>query len=414
MKKAIIAVMALAVFSCKKQQKPAEQAAQAPKKEFKSGVYRGELTVKDRKFLPFNFTVNPDKTMVVYNAEERIDVDEISVKGDSVYIHMPVYDAHLTAKLLDNGDLSGFYFKGPKNVKVDFKATFGDNDRFKAIKRDTFGLEGAWEVTFSPGTEYEYKAKGVFKDKEHGEIHGTFLTETGDYRFLDGLKSNNGLRLSCFDGSHAFLFDAQIKGDSLVNGMFYSGNHYSEPWVAVRNDKFELADPESLTFLNEGYDSVDFSFPGLDGTTISLKDKRFEGKAVVIQLMGSWCPNCLDESTFLSTFYKENKPEDLEVVALAFEYAKTKEKAFNNLKRLKERLGISYPIALAQFGGASKEKAAEKLPMLNHVLSYPTTIYIDKQGKVKKIHTGFNGPATGEKFEQFKQNFEKTITELVK
>ena len=101
------------------------------------------------------------------------------------------------------------------------------------------------------------------------------------------------------------------------------------------------------------------------------------------------------------------------MVALAFEYAKTEEKALGRIERLVERENIPYPVLLAQWGGADKSLANEKLPMLNHVLSYPTTIYIDKQGEVRKIHTGFNGPATGEKYEEFKRDFSETLVELL-
>ncbi|MDB9859227.1 TlpA family protein disulfide reductase, partial [Flavobacteriaceae bacterium] len=103
-----------------------------------------------------------------------------------------------------------------------------------------------------------------------------------------------------------------------------------------------------------------------------------------------------------------------EIVALAFEYVKTPEKAFNNIKRLNQDVGIEYPVLLAQHGSASKVKANEKLPMLNHMLSYPTTIFIDKKGDVRKIHTGFNGPATGEKYIEFQNEFEGFVGELLK
>ena len=111
-------------------------------------------------------------------------------------------------------------------------------------------------------------------------------------------------------------------------------------------------------------------------------------------------------------FYKDHKNENFEIVALAFENAKTIEKVTANLNRLKERIGIDYPILIAQTGSASKKLAAEKLPMLNHILSYPTTIFIDKKGTVRKIHTGFSGPATGEKYEKFKHEFERFVETL--
>jgi hypothetical protein len=101
-------------------------------------------------------------------------------------------------------------------------------------------------------------------------------------------------------------------------------------------------------------------------------------------------------------------------VALAFEYAKTKEKAFASMERLKNSLGIEYPMLLAQFGTVNKAEAQKKLPMLNRVLSYPTTVILDKKGKVRKIHTGFNGPATGQKYTDFKKEFEGFIDKLLK
>lgn len=81
---------------------------------------------------------------------------------------------------------------------------------------------------------------------------------------------------------------------------------------------------------------------------------------------------------------------------------------------MKDRVGIKYPILLAQTGTNSKTKAGEKLPMLNHVLSYPTTIFIDKEGQVRKIHTGFNGPATGEKYKAFQKEFNDFVNLLLK
>jgi thiol-disulfide isomerase/thioredoxin len=198
-----------------------------------------------------------------------------------------------------------------------------------------------------------------------------------------------------------------------MNGVFYSGNHFQEPFEAIRNESFELPDEDTLTYLNEGYEKVSFSFPDTEGNYISPEDPEFQGKVVILQIMGTWCPNCLDETKFLIEYLANNPSENLEVIALAFEYAKTEERAFRGIERLKERLNIPYPVLLAQFGSSDKSTANEKLPMLNHVLSYPTTVFIDKKGKVRKIHTGFNGPATGEKFVTFKKEFDEFVQQLL-
>ena len=210
----------------------------------------------------------------------------------------------------------------------------------------------------------------------------------------------------------AFLFTAKVT-DSTMEGQFYSGNHWKEPFVAKRNETYELPSANNLTYLKEGYDGIDFSFPNTLDEMISLKDDRFKDKVVIVQIMGTWCPNCLDESKYYAEFQKNNKDKDVEFVALAFEYAKTKEAALSRIDRLQANVGIEYPILLAQYGTSDKAKAQEKLPMLNHVLSYPTSIFIDKTGKVRKIHTGFNGPATGEKYVEFKAEFEGFVDKLL-
>lgn len=226
--------------------------------------------------------------------------------------------------------------------------------------------------------------------------------------------NNNNLELSTFDGAHAFLFEATVT-DSTMNGFFYSGNHWKEPFVAQKNDRYELPDARDLTFLKEGYGQFDFSFPNLDGKKISLKDARYKNKVVLVQILGSWCPNCLEESKFYKEYLQNHPEEAVEIVGLAFEYAKTEQGAISSIKRLKDRLDLPYPILLAQYGeGADKKKAQEKLPMLNHVLSYPTTIYIDKNGEVRRIHTGFNGAATGEKHIEFRREFESFLQKLLK
>jgi len=398
------------MFSCKKD----KREGVVVDKEFKEGTYRASLAVKDQKELPFVFKVDSSKVLTIYNAEEKILVNDINVIGDSVYIKMPVFDANLIAAIDGRGNLKGYYIKGPKNRKVSFEAIYDTYFRYPIASNTHKPIGGSWEVTFSPNTENSYKAKGIFIDGPDNKVTGTFLTETGDYRFLEGVLDNERLSLSCFDGAHAFLFDGLVKNDSITSGMFYSGNHYKEPWIAVKNNTYELSNPNSLTYLKEGYNNIEFSFPDLKGKQVSLADDSFKNKVVIIQIMGSWCPNCLDESKYLSQFYKSNKNNDVEIVALAFENAKTIDKAIGNLNRLKERIGIEYPILVAQTGSASKKLAAEKLPMLNHIPSYPTTIFIDKKGIVRKIHTGFNGPATGEKYIQFTKEFEAFVKELSK
>jgi len=382
-----------------------------PIQKLKPGTYRAVLQVQDNKELPFIFEVETDSTLTIFNAEEKIFVDEIEYRNDSIFIKLPFYEGYIAA-IFESGNLKGNFIKESLDRIVPFY-TEKNKERFLVTSEPSQNMTGNWEMIFSQNIEEdEYIAKGVFS-QDGNKITGTIRTKTGDYRFLEGVMDGNQMKLSAFDGAHAFLFTATVT-DSTLQGVFYSGNHFQEPFVAKRNDSFELPNPNTLTFLKKDYDAFAFSFPDVQGDIISLTDERFKNKVVLVQIMGSWCPNCLDESKYYAEFYKNNKDKDFEIVALAFEYAKTKEKAFNSIARMKDRVGIDYPILLAQFGSSNKTKAQEKLPMLNHVLSYPTTIFVDKKGVVRKIHTGFNGPATGDKYVSFQEEFKDFVNQLLK
>ncbi|WP_343486132.1 TlpA disulfide reductase family protein [Allomuricauda sp. d1] len=406
MQKTFFFIVVLSVlFSCK------QKGQDSPK--LVEGDWLGQLQVSDTEVLPFNFTLsylNDTPVIKMYNADEVITVDEIETKGDSILIQMPVFEGYI-AGIFSADVITGDFIKESLNRIVPFSARPGDLPRFSTNQDASVDVSGVWETYFDYDTDAPYAAKGIF-EQEGNKVMGTFRTKTGDYRYLEGVVEGDSLKLSTFDGAHAFLFTAKVS-DSTLEGAFYSGNHSVEKFRANRNADFELPDANTLTYLNEGYDSFEFSFPNADGQMVGLKDGEYKDKVVLVQIMGTWCPNCLDETKFYVDYLKKNPNEDLKIVALAFEYAKTEEKAFEGIKRLKERIDVPYPILLAQYGTSNKIKANEKLPALNHVLSYPTTIYINKAGKVKKIHTGFNGPATGEKHESFKREFHKTVQELL-
>ncbi len=380
--------------------------------KLKRGNYRAILRVKDNQKLPFIIDIKNDTLLSIYNAEEEIIVDEITYANDSVLIKLPVYEGYIKAKVYNNGLLQGFFIKESLDRTVPFY-TEAVNKRFIKTNNTNIDISGNWETIFSENSsEDKYIAKGIFKQTEN-LVTGTFRTTTGDYRYLEGIVDGDSLKLSTFDGAHAFLFTAKVT-NSTMNGFFYSGNHWKEPFTAKINNDYELPNEEELTFIKPNYESFNFSFSDENGKIISLSDKEYQNEVVLVQIMGTWCPNCLDESKFYVNYLKNNPNKKIKIIALAFEVAKTKDAAFKRIQRLKNRIGINYPVLLADFGNvANKKMAQKKLPMLNHILSYPTTIFIDKKGKVRKIHTGFNGPATGKKYHDFKKDFETFINLLV-
>ncbi len=363
--------------------------------------------------LPFLFDLARDSAgwhMVVRNGEERIAVDDISLRGDSIRVRMPLFDSEFRGRVVNDCTIQGHWYnhlKGPDH-RIAFTASAGAAARFPGAAEPAADVTGQWHAVFSPGTDAAYDALGLFKQLGPS-LAGTFATETGDYRFLDGAMAGDSLKLSCFDGTHAFLFKAQLRNDSLV-GRFWSGTHWEEPWAAVRDGDYRLRHPDSLTFLKEGHAMVDFRFPSIDGGVVSPLDARFRGKVLLVQVMGSWCPNCVDESVVLQELLAAHGQKGLEVIAVAFEKHED-DRAVQALRQFRDRLGLEYPILHA--GKAGKDVASAKLPFLEHVLSYPTCIFIDRKGQVRRIHTGFYGPGTGEHHAHFKRNLHRFVQDLL-
>ncbi len=370
--------------------------------------------------LPFLFEViyNNDGTfyLEIINGAERIPVKDVSFgrnkvrAKDSIRINFPVYESYIIAFYEDNA-LEGYWYVPTRgSYQVPFKANYGKDHRFATVEKEPAAdLTGRWEVLFSEDAESAYPAIGDFVQKEN-QLSGTFMTETGDYRFLEGTVQADKMYLSCFDGAHAFLFDAKIKDDGSLLGVFRSGKHYQSVWEAKRNSEAVLESPDSLTYLIGDYETVEFEFPNSEGKMISLENENYQNKIKIVQIFGTWCPNCRDETQFLTDYLKENEFEDLEVIGLAFEKHREQEKAFKAIDTYKDHFRMDYEIAHA--GYYNKKEAVKSLPMLNHILSYPTLIFLDRQNQVRRIHTGFAGPATSE-YENFTVDFDNFVKQLL-
>jgi len=369
--------------------------------------------------LPFNFEVIYDEAskfhIEILNGPERIVVKDIKTwhdrptNNDSILINFPVYGTYIKAAYEDDKIEGEWYvpYRGD-NYKIPFRARYGKGYRFTQLKKTPkTDLSGRWETTFSE--EDPYKAIGEFK-QEGNRLTGTFMTETGDYRYLEGSVQDNKAYLSCFDGSHAFLFEAKILEDETLLGSFQSGAHYKTIWKAFRNNEYQLGSPDTLTYLKEGYDRFNFNLENIDGKMVTLDDEKYQNKVKIVSILGTWCPNCRDETTFLVNYLNDKKPKDLEVVAIGFERYREKEKAMQALKNYKENFGMDYELLWG--GYFDKKEAAKSLPMLNHILSYPTMIFIDRNNKVRRIHTGFSGPATST-YPAFVSDFESFVEGLL-
>jgi len=355
----------------------------------------------------------------IVNGDDRIRVTEIELSGNALTVQMPGYENRLSATLAGEamqGELT-MLKPGGKEQVIAFAARRGAMYRFvnPAAPSDAASVgapadvSGRWAVTFD-GNGQPSPAIGEFRQRGN-EVVGTFLTPTGDHRYLAGDVVGNTLKLAKFDGGHVFLYEAQLAPDGTMQGQFWSGTGYNETFSARRDAKAELASAYDTTKMREGQQRLNFSFPDLDGKPVSSRDRRFAGKVLVVALAGSWCPNCHDEAAFLAPLYAEYREQGLEIVSLMFEQFGDMPRAVEATERFRARYGIEYTTLIA--GTSDKQDAALRMPELTGVFAFPTTIFIDRRGTVRRIHSGFAGPATGEHYEKLKSGFTALITELL-
>ena len=406
------------------------------------GPWRGELAAQGQQ-IPFLFEVKSEEgEPVVYlinkglNGEERLRCDSIAAAGDSVTIRLHVFDAALVVRADGKGKLKGTWVKYDTKTpyRVPLVATAGAQSLFhdKESKNPPLSPQlllgalnnetGTYKTTFVGEDGKSYPAIGLFKQDRAENITGTFLTSTGDYRFLAGatitLDDKKVMLLSTFDGSHAFLFRSKplesTKGlNNVITGDYYSGKSGHETWTATLDPKAKLPDADTLTYLRKGQTRLNFKFPGLQpGSSITPTDPRYLGKVVVLQILGSWCPNCMDETAYLAPWYAKNRDRGVEVIGLGYERSPDYAQAAARLRVLKQRYNIGYDLAVA--GTSNKDSVAHSLPQLAKFLGFPTTIFLDKKGVVRSIRTGFSGPGTGKYYDEEIAHFNRTVDKLLK
>lgn len=371
--------------------------------------------------LPFNFEVRylDDERFYVEirNGSERIRLDSIRYgrdrtrARDTMNIYFPEYQSYIHAEIR-GGVMQGQWVVTTKDdYRIPFYAYAGKDYRFTPlVEKPEADISGEWAALFGIDTDKPDKAIAELKQSGN-HLEGTFRTETGDYRYLEGTVQGREFWLSCFDGSHAYLFSGSIRGDSL-QGEFRSGKHYQTLWTAWRDPNFRLGNPDSLTAVKPDA-KISFQLRTPEGRELTFPSRDFDGKIKIFTVMGTWCPNCRDEQVFLTEFLKQN-PEaakDLAVVAFAFERNKDPRQAEAHLLEYKKKMGIPFDIVYA--GKAANEEASRVFPALDKVTAFPTMIVLDRENRVRRVHTGFDGPATS-RYESFKKEFAALIESLRK
>lgn len=391
-------------------------ASEAPPSAF-AGTWRGVLASPGGE-LPFTLRISAEGSKlsaVAVNGLERAAFDSVRVAGRRITLRFDVYDSEIAAELQpDGGKLSGEWTKAGKPVLA-FSATRGEGRFLPApdeARLQTPGLSGAWAATFGTG-ERAQAARGELT--QTGErVQGTFLTPVGDHRYLDGDFRAGVLRLSRFDGSSASLYVARLQTDGSLLGSLWRGAGSAQEWTARRVDASGadgLPDAFALAGLANAEGRLRFRFPDLQGREVSLQDERFRGRVVLVNIFGSWCPNCNDEAPLLREWSRRYRDRGLEIVGLAYEQSGDREADRRAVERFVRRHGLDHTLLLA--GISERKAAAATLPDFTGLFAFPTNIFVDRTGRVRRIHSGFAGPATGAHHERLVAELTRVIEELL-
>ena len=385
-------------------------------RELQPGSYRATIELPGKKTVPFGLDVAQEETgkvLYVLNGEERIQLDEVQATPGQLQANFPGYETILTARVAGdelNGEVALVHADG-KVLKLPFQARLGETWRFyPAALPDNADFAGRWDVTFTDGTGRRTPGVATF-DQSFEDVTGTVQMPADDQRFLAGEAHDEELRLSRFDGGAVVLYEAKLDAQGRLVGETWTDRGGSQRFVATRNPDASI-DPAALASqLRNPEAPFTFAFRDLDGRTVSSGDPRFKDKVLLVTLAGSWCPNSHDEARLLTKLDRQYRPRGLEIVSLMFEQHADFERAVAAVQRFRAAYGIEYTTLIA--GEADKAKAAAVLPQLDAVLAYPTAIFVDRTGRVRKIHTGFAGPATGMQHDLLAHEFELQIEELL-
>jgi thiol-disulfide isomerase/thioredoxin len=412
---------------------PQDAEAPRPDPPLPAGIWHAWLDSPGGQ-LPFQLELlveDEHVRAILVHDNERTPTTSTRVAGREIEMIWADFDSVLSAKISNGGmALDGTWDKQrdrTTRTRLGFHARFGldagqtpamplltpapprDGNEAARAGAQTFATaSGRYAVQFANDKE---PAVALLEEEPGGRLRGTFLTTLGDYRYLTGQRTGNGLTLACFDGVHAFLFRAQRLGQHGWQGQFWSGDAAAQTWTAQRDARASLPDPYGLTRVkNENLGDLQFS--DLLGQMRSLADAKVRGRACVLLLFGSWCPNCHDATVTLRRLYDEYAAQGLRVVGLAFELTDDQARNRRVLTAYAKRHQVEWPILLA--GPADKKLASKAVPFLDRVVAYPTVVFADANGNIDSVYTGFTGPAAGREHRDLVADWRSRIESILR
>ena len=386
----IIGAISMVLFSCSQPE---------PKTEAATGQdFIGSIIQNDSTSVSFNVHLE-EHTLTFYNGVQ--ESFEVTLSGeDTLRGTFPVFASDLWLVPTEDGFKGEYYRTDANNYRMPLELKPG------TIAYEKISSNFSSQYAISRNIGEQEKPALLQLDTKDGVLVGTIATSTGDSRFMTGYEVEGGFELMGFDGRFIYKVSAAVS-DSTIEGHVWAGMTGYYSFSGIADDNATLEDPEEMSRLREDYTHIEWHLPGLDGDTVHF-DSRTITKPTILAIQGSWCPNCMDEGRVLDQYYREFEGA-IDVFGLSYEYSGTLEKAAAAVQKMERDLGTSFPMVIATYNAQQDRNAV--LP-LEQIRSYPTSIMLDHQGNVVKIHTGFYGPSTKE-YEAYVRETREELEALV-
>jgi thiol-disulfide isomerase/thioredoxin len=324
--------------------------------------------------------------------------------GDSLVFELGDYAASIAAEIRGDSLLGRYANVGRKGPRViPFRAARGS----WPAQSGTPALLGRWDAWFLSGFDQSPRVL-EFRNGSLG-LEGTVISNSGDYGLFWGTAAGDSLVIAHFDGSFVYLLTGRLEGDTL-RGTFHAGLRSQTEFVATRSTgRRHLTPPTEVTRADTS--ALSFAFPDLDGRMVRSTDERFRDRVVLLDIFGTWCPTCHDAAPGLVRLYRDYHSRGLEIVGVAFEVTGDSAQDAPMVRRYRDKFGIGFPLLLG--GVSDAEAVSAALPQLDGFTAFPTTIFLGRDGRVRRIHAGYFGPAIAGQQDELVREFRREVERLL-
>ena len=116
----------------------------------------------------------------------------------------------------------------------------------------------------------------------------------------------------------------------------------------------------------------DFTLKSLDGKNLKLSEMA--GNVVLINFWASWCAPCREEMPLLNALHNKYQPLGFTVLGINVE------EQVDSARGFLEDFPVDFPVLLDNRNQVSQ---------LYEVIAMPTTVVVDRDGKLRFLHKGY-------------------------